>query len=98
MDIPEWTTSDEMMAGADGAPFYTGTIDPSRMNDFFNDKSMENDFDFESAASSPSPFGTAAQNMESPAMPTIKYETPSQSSPNIRRKYSKNRHSVSLFI
>lgn len=51
------------------------TIDPARMdlNYDFNDKAMEKDFDFESAASSPSPFNMS-QEVEPPSMPSIKQD------------------------
>ena len=51
---------------------------------------MENDFDFESAASSPSPFGGIAVDMESPEMPTIKYDTPRKKSPILKTKFNRN--------
>ena len=53
----------------------------------FNDKAMENDFDFDSAASSPSPFRAGPVDMESPEMPTIKYDTPRKSSPKVKTKF-----------
>jgi hypothetical protein len=53
----------------------------------FGDKAMENDFDFDSAASSPSLFGAGPVDIGSPEMPTIKYDTPCKSSPNVRTKF-----------
>jgi hypothetical protein len=89
-DMGDWKV-DDMMTGEDGAHFggYDGTINPSSMNNTFgfNDKAMENDFDFDSAASSPSPFGAGPVDMESPEMPTIKYDTPRKCSPKIRTKF-----------
>jgi hypothetical protein len=97
----DWPMDD--MMGSGGAAFgtYDGTVNPAAMNDSafgFSDKSMENDFDFDSAASSPSPFApgngigrnTAAVNMESPEMPTIKYETPQKHSPKLKSKFGQH--------
>jgi hypothetical protein len=80
---------------------FDGTIDPTSMdsNFQFNDKSMENDFDFESAASSPSHFGFGPVDMDSPEMPTIKHDTPHKHSPGMKSKFNKNHikaNSVSL--
>jgi hypothetical protein len=84
-----WNT-DEMMTGGEGGQFggFDGTINPSTMSNTFgfNDKVMENDFDFDSAASSPTPFGAGPVAMESPEMPTIKYDTPRKSSPKFKLK------------
>jgi hypothetical protein len=90
-DMGDWKVED-MMVGHDAPAFdaYDGTIDPSSTmnnNNFeFSDKTMENDFDFDSAASSPSPFGIGPLEMESPEMPTIKYDTPMKSSPALKNK------------
>jgi len=98
-DMSDWKV-DEMMTGGDGAHFgaFDGTINPSSMNNAygFNDKAMENDFDFDSAASSPSLFGAGPVDMESPEMPTIKYDTPRKSSPKVKTKsgYHPKAHSV----
>jgi hypothetical protein len=69
-----------------------GTIDPISMdnNYQFNDKTMENDFDFESAASSPSPFAFGRVSMDSPEMPTIRHDTPHKHSPVTNSKFNKN--------
>ena len=89
-DMGDWKV-DEIMTGRDGPNFegFDGTINPSSMNNAFgfNDKAMENDFDFDSAASSPSPFGAGPVDMESPEMPTIKYDTPRKSSPKVKTKF-----------
>ncbi|KAE8449723.1 hypothetical protein EG329_007498 [Mollisiaceae sp. DMI_Dod_QoI] len=89
-DMGDWKGED-MISG--DAPSFggfdgTGTINPSAMNTNFefSDKTMENDFDFDSAASSPSPFGTRPTQMESPEMPTIKYDTPRKHSPLLKTK------------
>lgn len=60
------------------APFSDGTMDPNAMAQGFgfNDKDMEEDFDFESAASSPRLYDNQVQTMKSPAVPVMKYETP----------------------
>lgn len=88
MDLGQWP-NDELMGGTDAEQYFGGTIDPSSMTtDYdFNDKTMENDFDFESAASSPSPFNTTAATMNSPDMPTIKHEAPSRDSPKLKNRY-----------
>ncbi|KFY09140.1 hypothetical protein V492_05583 [Pseudogymnoascus sp. VKM F-4246] len=49
----------------------------------FNDKMMETDFDFDSAASSPSHFANA---MKSPGMPTIKHDSPSRNTPVMKHR------------
>lgn len=73
----EWP-SREIMTVGDDAPFGTfdGTINPASVeNNFvFNDKTMEEDFDFESATSSPIRFGPLTT--ESPEVSTVKYEQP----------------------
>ncbi len=75
-----------------------GTIDPSSLTKIFdfNDKSMENDFDFESATSSPSPFGTKNLDTDALEMPTVKRDLPRKRSPmvNTRFKNHKPAHSV----
>ncbi|RDL38238.1 Uncharacterized protein BP5553_02578 [Venustampulla echinocandica] len=86
--------AEEARVGKDGRGFgaFDGTINPASMNTNFefNDKTMENDFDFESAASSPSPFGTGPIDMESLEMPTIKYEPHSKRSPMPKAKLNRN--------
>jgi hypothetical protein len=89
-DMGDWKAED-MIAGNDASVFggYGGTIDPSAMNnnyEGFSDKTMENDFDFESAASSPSPFAVGPVDMESPEMPAIKYDTSRRNSPMLKTK------------
>ena len=60
----------------------------------FNDKIMENDFDFDSAASSPSHVASA---MKSPQMPTIKHDPSSRSThPLKNRAGHHSKSSVSL--
>lgn len=99
-DMGDWKV-DDVMRESDMQTFggYDGTVNPSSMdNGFaFNDKTMENDFDFDSAASSPSPFGIGPVEMESPEMPTIKYETSQKNSPllNTKSKNYTKEHSVS---
>ena len=97
-DMGDWKV-DDMIRGNEPRNFggYGGTINPSTMdtNFEFSDKTMENDFDFESAASSPSPFGIGPVDMESPEMPTIKYDTPrAKDSPVLRTKFNKNHNKV----
>lgn len=88
MDLVAWP-NDEVMGDNDGPAYFNGTIDPSSMSNGFSftDKSMENDFDFESAASSPSPFNTTIANIGSPDMPIIKHENTNKSSPKLKAKY-----------
>jgi hypothetical protein len=97
-DMGDWKTED-MIATNDAAGFGTfdGTINPASMNTNFefNDKSMENDFDFESAASSPSPFAIGPVDMGSPDMPTIKYNAPRKRSPAVKNKFHRNHNKAS---
>jgi len=90
LDMGDWK-ADDVMGGNDAPNFggYDGTINPSAMdtNFEFSDKTMENDFDFESAASSPSAFGLRPVEMDSPEMPMIKYDTPRRNSPMIKTKF-----------
>jgi hypothetical protein len=93
-DMGDWKV-DDIVQGSDAQGYggFDGTINPSAMdaNFGFSDKTMENDFDFESAASSPSPFGIGPVDMESPEMPTIKYDTPrGKTSPMLKTKFNKN--------
>lgn len=99
-DMKDWKV-DDMMTGGDvpnysgfngsGLLPFNGTIDPSKMSKHtfdFSDKSMENDFDFESAASSPSPFATGqTSQMDSPEMPTIRFDRPMKQSPRIKTQF-----------
>ena len=94
-DMGEWKV-DDMMQRNEAQDFggFDGTINPSAMdaNFGFSDKTMENDFDFESAASSPSPFGIGPVEMDSPEMPTIKYDTPrGKNSPMLKTKFNKDK-------
>ncbi|TVY75554.1 Protein MGA2 [Lachnellula suecica] len=90
-DLGDWKMED-MIGGNDMSSFgtYDGTINPASINNNFefNDKSMENDFDFDSAASSPSPFGRGPT--DSPEMPTIKHNTPRKNSPGLKVKPNKS--------
>ena len=93
-DMGDWK-ADDMMQGneAQNYPGFDGTINPSAMdaNFGFSDKAMENDFDFDSAASSPSPLGIGPVEMDSPEMPTIKYDTPRvKNSAMLKTKINKN--------
>jgi hypothetical protein len=89
MDMGDWK-ADDIIRRNDAPNFggYDGTINPSAMQTHFefSDKTMENDFDFESAASSPSGFGLRPVNMESPEMPTIKYDAPRKNNPGVKTK------------
>ena len=97
-DMGDWKVED-MIAVNEAQNFgaHDGTINPSTMstNFGFNDKTMENDFDFESAASSPSPFTSGKSvNIDSPEMPTIRYDTPRKYSSMAKAK-SKHHHKAS---
>ena len=99
-DMGDWKPED-MLAGNEALAFggYEGTIDPSAMNNnygAFSDKTMENDFDFESAASSPSPFAIGPVGMDSPEMPMIKYDTPKQNSAMLKTKFKNHNKANSV--
>lgn len=103
-DMKDWKV-DDMMTGGDvpnysgfngsGLAPFNGTIDPSKMSKHtfdFTDKSMENDFDFESAASSPSPFETGqSSRVDSPEMPTIRFDKLVKNSPKIKTQFRHNK-------
>jgi hypothetical protein len=97
-EMADWKVDDMMGELTDvndpsmGLEPFDGTIDPTSMdnNYHFTDKSMENDFDFESAASSPSPFGTGPVELNSPEMPTIRHDTPRKHSPATKSRFNKN--------
>ena len=78
-------------------PYSATTASSSTATAFdFNDKIMENDFDFDSAASSPSHFASA---MKSPEMPTIKHDSPSRNTPIMKHRASHHsKSSVSPLI
>ncbi|KFZ05652.1 hypothetical protein V501_08152 [Pseudogymnoascus sp. VKM F-4519 (FW-2642)] len=70
-------------------PYSATTASSSTATAFdFNDKIMENDFDFDSAASSPSHFASA---MKSPEMPTIKHDTSSRNTPVMKHRAAGHR-------
>jgi len=98
-DMRDWKV-DDMMKGNNASNFggFDGTINPSAMdaNFEFSDKTMENDFDFESAASSPSPFGIRPKQMESPEMPTIQYDTPRRNPPMVKTKFKQHNKANSV--
>lgn len=99
-DMGDWKV-DDMMTGGDvpnysgfmgsGLSTFNGTIDPSKMSKHtfdFSDKSMENDFDFESAASSPSPFATGqSSQMDSLEMSAVRFDTPAKNSPKLKTEF-----------
>ena len=97
-DMGDWKVEDSMLSNdAQNYGVFDGTINPATMSNFeFSDKTMENDFDFESAASSPSPF--AIGSVDSPEMPIIKHDTPRRHSPMLKSKFKSHdkRNSVSL--
>jgi hypothetical protein len=100
VDMGDWK-GDDIIKGENMSNFGefagNGTINPSAMDKdhSFNDKAMENDFDFESASSSPSPFAIT-MDMESPSMPAIKYDTPRKSSPMVKTKFRSHNKSHSV--
>lgn len=59
-------------------PYSSTTASTAAYN--FSDKIMENDFDFDSAASSPNHL---APVMKSPEMPIIKHDTPTGNTPSL---------------
>jgi len=69
-DEMEGWKGDETMMGTEVTDFgiYGDTLNPSVMDSAFefNDKSMDDDFDFESAVSSPNNFGLGAESINSP--------------------------------
>lgn len=85
-DMGDWKV-ENMIGGTDGFGGYNGTIDPSTMEANFgsSDKAMDSMFDFASASSSPSAFGTGPAEMESPEMHTIKTDTPSKGAPVLKK-------------
>jgi hypothetical protein len=86
-DMSDWNAQRTPLGGNGlTARAYDGTMNPSSMENAFgfSDQAMENDFDFDSAASSP--FGTGAVKMESPEMPTIRYDTPRRASSKMRMR------------
>ncbi|KAL2066558.1 hypothetical protein VTL71DRAFT_2629 [Oculimacula yallundae] len=89
-DMGDWK-AEEPMLGNDMSNYgmFEGTINPADMSNFeFSDKTMENDFDFESAASSPSPFGIGPA--ASPEMTIVKQDTPRRHSPMLKSKFTKH--------
>jgi hypothetical protein len=98
-DMADWKVEDMISSDAHNFAVYDGTMDPSAMNntfEMFTDKTMENDFDFESAASSPSPF--AIGPIDSPEMPTIKYDTPRKYSPMMKTKSKTHNKAASVSV
>jgi len=75
-DMGDWKV-ENMVDDSDRFGAYNGTIDPSSMEATFgsNDKAMDSMFDFASASSSPSAFGTATVEMNSPEIRHIKSDT-----------------------
>ena len=100
-DMGDWKMED--IVGRNDMTGYGGygTIDPASINKNFdfNDKSMENDFDFESAASSPTPFGVKSSDLESLEMPMVKRDPPRRHSQmNMKFKNHKPAPSVSFKV
>lgn len=97
MDMVDWK-NDDILQRDDALSFnsYDGTINPSVMDTNFEfcDKTMENDFDFESATSSPSAFGLRPVEMDSPEMPITKYDPPRKKSQIVKTK-SRNHNKMS---
>ncbi|CZT07457.1 related to SPT23-suppressor of TY retrotransposon [Rhynchosporium agropyri] len=91
-DMRDWK-AEEPMLGNDMSNYGvfegTGTINPAEMSNYeFSDKTMENDFDFESAASSPSLFGLGPAG--SPEMTIVKQDAPRKQSPMLKSKLLKH--------
>ncbi|KAK2624274.1 hypothetical protein QTJ16_006224 [Diplocarpon rosae] len=98
-DMGDWKMQDSMLPiDAQSYSGFDGTINPAEMNNFgFSDKVMENDFDFDSAASSPSPFGIV--HADSPEMLLVTQQTPQKHSPKVKpifmnRDKRNSQHSV----
>lgn len=87
-DMGEWKVEDEILEGAPSFGEYDGTINPLAMdsNFSFSDKAMENDFDFESASSSPSPLRIGSVEMDSPDKLVIKHDPPPKNSSMMKSK------------
>lgn len=66
----DWKIEDALHDNGAGFAPFDGTINPMAMDSSFNfsDKSMENDFDFESASSSPSPLADLGMVDTKPAV------------------------------
>lgn len=84
-DMGEWKVENLIGEADDFA--YNGTIDPSTMEANFgsSDKAMDSMFDFTSASSSPSAFGTGTVEMKTPEMRNVKVDTPSNDTPVIKK-------------
>lgn len=101
MDMGDWKAADlrngHMNFSGYDAP---RTINPANMESHFNfsDKNMENDFDFESASSSPNIFGAGPLDMSSPEMPTIKHDRAGKKSPINRTKSMAHNKAISVSI
>lgn len=98
-EMDDWKMEGGLPTEETGAyhPYSSTAASCSSTNAYdFNDKIMENDFDFDSAASSPSHFTSA---MKSPDMPTIKHNTPSRSTSIAKpRAGHRSQESVSFSI
>jgi hypothetical protein len=95
LDMAGWK-DDDMMTGQDGPafagfPVLTNSSNPLELDpDFANsNKAMENDFDFDSAASSPSPLGLGGRSVASTMQPR-NLNMPYRSSPRIPKAFQSN--------
>lgn len=92
---------DDLMMGGDGPgfgnfdtprfPSMEGNLDPLGMDPDFesSNKAMETHFDFDSAASSPSPLGYESANL-SQSMPQPNYNMPYRGSPKVTNAINRN--------
>jgi hypothetical protein len=86
-DTRNWKVEETMM-GTETSTYgvFQGTINPAHMDNFeFNDQTMENDCDFESAASSPSPLATGP--VDTPEKIATKQNMSNRHSALLKSKY-----------
>jgi hypothetical protein len=101
---PDWTFGDTPMAQDQSCfgQFSPGTVASSIAPSYeFSDKIMENDFDFESAASSPSQFTPQSQAVKSPNMPMIRSDTTQRSCKargSVRHQHNKSSVCSTVFL
>jgi len=99
-DEMEGWKGDETMMGTDATDFgvYGDTLNPSVMDTSFefNDKSMDDDFDFDSAVSSPNNFGLGPESVNSPGTISIKHAPSERKSPMLKTKFKNHNKANSV--
>jgi hypothetical protein len=94
----DWKVEDALHESQSSFTPYDGTVNPLAMDTSFSfsDKAMENDFDFESASSSPNP----QRDLDSPDKPAIKHEPLRRNSSMLSKakRHSKVIGSVKYFV